>query len=234
MSTRRALVVRHVPEEDLAGFRAPIEQAGYAIETIDVGNPSFTTADLAEPDLLILMGGSMGVYERDANPWIGGEIARLAMRLDADRPTLGICLGAQMVAAALGATVASGPAPEIGFASIALTAAGRASPLATIGDTPVLHWHGDSFDLPAGVELLASTDRYAHQAFRRGNTLLALQFHAEMGVDRSIETWIANAGERLPALGLDADALRADYAALGPACAAAGRATIAAWLAMLA
>jgi len=233
VSARRALVVRHVPEEDLAGFRVPIEHAGYAVETIDVGDPRFATTDLTAPDLLILMGGSMGVYERETHRWIDGEIARLATRLDADRPTLGVCLGAQMMAAALGAAVARGPAPEIGFAPISLTVAGRATPLAAIGDIPVLHWHGDSFDLPAGVELLASTDRYAHQAFRRGTNLLALQFHAEMGVHHSIETWIANAGERLPALGLDADALRADYATLGPACAAAGRAVIGAWLAML-
>lgn len=232
--SRTALIVRHISYEDVAGFGDPITAAGYALDRVDATDPGFADIDLMAPDLVVLMGGPMGVYERDAHPWLGHEIARLRRRLDAGRPTLGICLGAQIVAATLGARVYPGPVQEIGFHPIALTAAGADTALAALGDTPMLHWHGDTFDLPDGTEWLASSPLYPHQAFRRGNTLLALQFHAEMGLDPRIDRWIANSAESLAALGLDAAGLRADYDRLGPACVAAGRAMIARWLAMLA
>lgn len=232
--TKTALIVRHVPYEGIAGFREPIEQAGYVLDRIDVADPAFPDVDLVSPDLVLLMGGPMGVYERDAYPWIGHEIDRLRRRLDADRPTLGVCLGAQIIAATLGAEVYRGPTQEIGFHPIAVTAAGDDLPLATLGETPVLHWHGDTFDLPDDAEWLARSPLYPHQAFRRGDTLLALQFHAEMGLDPRIDHWIENSADSLATLGLEGPALRADYDRLGPDCVAAGRTMIARWLAMLA
>ncbi len=231
--TKTALIVRHVPYEGIAGFREPIERAGYVLDRIDVADPAFPEADLVSPDLVLLMGGPMGVYERDAHPWIDHEIERLRRRLDADRPTLGVCLGAQIVAATLGAEVYRGPEQEIGFHPVAVTDAGTASPLDALGETPVLHWHGDTFDLPPDAEWLARSDRYAHQAFRRGNTLLALQFHAEMGIDPRIDHWIENSTDSLAALGLNGPTMRADYDRLGPDCVAAGRTMIERWLAEL-
>jgi GMP synthase (glutamine-hydrolysing) len=231
--TKSALLIRHVPYEGVAGFRAPIEQAGYAIERIDVGDPAFSSLDLAEPDLLIMMGGPMGVYEQDEHPWIACQLRRLARRLAADRPTIGVCFGAQMIAAALGARVYPAGVKEIGFAPVTLTAAGRDSALRHIEGTPVLHWHGDTFSLPAGVTLLASTPVTAHQAFALGRNVLALQFHPEMGEDPRIETWIGNGAESLAQVGTTAGAVRADYAALGPRAVAAGQALITDWLAGL-
>lgn len=229
---KRALVVRHTDYEGIAGFADPVEAAGYAIERIDIACPGFATADFLAPDLLILMGGPMGVYERAAHPWIAGELARLGARLAADRPTLGVCLGAQMIAAALGARVYPGPVKEVGFGALALTDAGRAGPLRHLADVPVLHWHGDSFDLPEGTTLLASTPRYANQAFARGARLLGLQCHPEMGEDLRFERWLGDAAYVAQG-GTTVDQLRADYAAKGPAAVAAGRATIAQWLAGL-
>ncbi|MBB5686217.1 glutamine amidotransferase [Sphingobium boeckii] len=228
--SKTALIVRHVPYEGIAGFRDPVEQAGYEISRIDVCDPAFSDADLVSPDLVILMGGPMGVYERAKNPWIAHEIERLAERLEADRPTLGVCLGAQMVAAALGADVYPGPAKEIGFHPIALTDHGAGTPLAHLEDMPVLHWHGDTFDLPAHTEWLARSARYPHQAFRRGSSLLALQFHAEMGIDPRIDAWIESSHESLDALGLCPRALRREYDERGPAVVSAGQAMIGAWL----
>ncbi|MDJ0276130.1 glutamine amidotransferase [Sphingomonas sp. 2R-10] len=220
---KSALIVRHVPYEGCAGYRVPVEAAGYAIDRIDVTDPAFATADLTAPDLLIVMGGPMGVYDVADHPWIPGEIAALSRRLDADRPTLGICLGAQMVAAALGAAVYRGTGSEIGFGAIDLTPV--ASPLTHVADVPVLHWHGDTFDLPEGAELLATTPRY-RQGFRRGVNLLALQFHAEMGEDPRFEAWVDY---------LDCPkhrgALTEQYRTLGPAAVRAGQAMIAEWLA---
>ena len=149
-----------------------LQAAGYQIERIDVASPDFAEIDLTEPDLLIMMGGPMGVYEQDVHPWIPVQIGKLSARLAADRPTLGVCLGSQMIAAALGARVYPGGHMELGFAPVSVNAAGAASPLRHIDGVPVLHWHSDTFDLPDQVELLGSTDRYAHQAFRRGANLL--------------------------------------------------------------
>lgn len=230
---RQALIVRHVPYEGLAGFREPIEAAGYALSRVDVGDPAFADTDFVSPDLLILMGGPMGVYERSKYPWIAHEIERLQERLDHDRPTIGVCLGAQMIAAALGADVYSGAEKEIGFSSLRLTGPGLDSPLAHLAHVPVLHWHGDTFDLPKQVELLASTDKYHHQAFRRGASVLGLQCHAEMGLDPRIGDWIAESGESLDVLGLRGEDILAHYEDLGGAAVRAGQAMISSWLAGL-
>lgn len=230
---KTALIVRHVPREGAAGYLQPIEAAGYRIERIDVASSDFAAADLCAPDLLIMMGGPMGVYETDRHPWIATQIDKLAARLAADRPTLGVCLGSQMIAAALGASVYPGGRTELGFAPVQLTAAGQASPLRHIDATPVLHWHSDTFDLPAGVELLASTHHYAHQAFRRGAKLLALQFHAEMGEDPRFEEWLTHFWADLDSASQCAHALRRDHATHGSMAVAAGRAMIGQWLAEL-
>src|SRR3546814_18214164 len=84
------------------------------------------------------MGGPMGVYETDRHPWIPHELERLSARIAADRPTLGVCLGSQMMAAAMGADVYPGPVTEVGFAPVTLTDTGRDSPLGAVGHTPIL------------------------------------------------------------------------------------------------
>lgn len=225
---KKGLIVRHVPCEGIAGFRAPIEAAGYDLDRFDVTDPSFWELDLTAPDLVVVLGGPMGVYERAAHPWILCEIDRLAKRIERGLPTLGVCLGAQMIAAAMGAKVYAGPAKEVGFAPLTLQAAD--SPLRHVAGVPVLHWHGDTFDLPEGTELLASTPGYAHQAFRRGPELLALQFHAEMGEDARFEAWLDGGVDYAAQAGTTVERLRAEHDAHGPAAVAAGRAMIAEWL----
>ncbi|MBD3759879.1 glutamine amidotransferase [Rhizorhabdus sp.] len=226
---KTALIIRHTPYEGIAGFRAPVEAAGYAIDRIDVTDPDFANVDFDQPDLVVMMGGPMGVYETDKHPWIGGEIVRLARRIMLDRPTLGVCLGGQMMAAAMGSRVYPGPVKEVGFAPVAVTGAGQSSPLRHIADVPVLHWHGDTFDLPERTELLASSDHYAHQAFRRGNNILALQCHPEMGEDPRFDIWLEDEPYVAQA-GLTVAALRAQHDRHGAAAVAAGRQMIGDWL----
>ncbi|RYD54750.1 MAG: glutamine amidotransferase [Sphingomonadales bacterium] len=228
---KKGLIVRHVPYEGIAGFREPIEAAGYILDRFDVTDPGFSRLDFNAPDLVILMGGPMGVYEREAHPWIGCEIDRLAGRIARGLPTLGVCLGAQMIAAAMGAQVYTGPVKEVGFSPVDLLPAGEDSPLRHIAGVPVLHWHGDTFHLPEGAERLASTGRYANQAFRRGPALLALQFHAEMGADPRFEAWLEGDAGYVAAAGNSHDRMRADHEALGAGAVSAGRAMIAEWLA---
>jgi GMP synthase (glutamine-hydrolysing) len=230
---KRALIIRHVPYEGVAGYRQPIEAAGYEVDRVDVTDPGFAAMDLRAPDLLIMMGGPMGVYEQDRHPWIGCQLDRLRPRLDADRPTLGVCFGAQMIAAALGAGVYAGPVKEVGFHSVSLHEAARDGPLRHLAEVPVLHWHGDTFTRPPGVEMLASTPAYAHQAFRRGPNLLALQFHAEMGEDPRFHDWMRQWPGAIAEAGGDEASLTAAHDALGPGAVAAGRAMIAQWLAAL-
>lgn len=229
MAQKTALIIRHVPYEGVAGYRPPIEAAGYHVDRIDVSDPGFSEVDLREPDLLIMMGGPMGVYEHDTHPWIACQLRRLAQRLEADRPTLGVCLGSQMVAAALGAHVYPGPVMEVGFHPVTVHAS-EAGPLRHIVDVPVLHWHGDTFTLPDSAELLASSDHYAHQAFRRGSNILALQFHAEMGLDPRFDAWLESGQEAIAMAGTDEHTLRAAHDVHGPVAVAAGQAMIAEWL----
>ncbi|WP_159869709.1 glutamine amidotransferase [Novosphingobium sp. 9U] len=230
MIQKTALIIRHVPYEGVAAYREPIEAAGYHVDRIDVSDPVFATLDLTQHDLLIMMGGPMGVYETEAHPWIAIQIERLAQRLEADRPTLGVCLGAQMIAAAMGATVYPGPAKEVGFHPVRVHDHALTSPLRHVVDVPVLHWHGDTFTLPEGVELLASSHVYEHQAFRRGSNILALQFHAEMGLDPRFNDWIEQWPGCIVEAGQDEASMRAAHDRLGPAAVAAGQAMIAEWL----
>jgi GMP synthase (glutamine-hydrolysing) len=130
---------------------------------------------------LVVMGGPLGAYEEASYPFLKKECELLATMARIGRPVLGVCLGAQLLAKALGAKVFPGHAAEIGFGSAELTAAAQRDPLfAGADDTlPVFHWHGDTFTLPDGAELLASSSTYAHQAFRFGNLAYGLQFHIE-------------------------------------------------------
>ncbi len=175
----------------------------------------------------------MAVYRPDLFPWLDNEIARLGERLAARRPTLGVCLGAQMIAAALGAKVERGPVREVGFAPVALTVEGNRSALQVLEGVPVLHWHGDGFVVPEGAVLLAETEYYP-QAFALGPTILALQCHPEMGTaDDGIEHWLYADAAYVEKAGTSITAIRADHARLGEKAAAAGRRMLGDWLATL-
>lgn len=226
---KTALVIRHVPYEGIAGFRAPVEAAGYVIDRVDVTDPDFAQVDFDTPDLVVMMGGPMGVYETDRYPWLGCEIARLARRIMLDRPTLGVCLGSQVIAAAMGARVYAGPVKEVGFAPVTIHDAGLASPLRHIEGVPVLHWHGDTFDLPERAELLASSDAYPNQAFRRGDNILALQCHLEMGEDPRFDAWLEDE-PYIHSAGRTVEELRGQHDRHGAVAVAAGRRMIADWL----
>lgn len=129
---------------------------------------------------LVLMGGSMSV--NDDLPWIPQEIACIREALDRDLPVLGICLGAQLIAKALGSRVYANRVKEIGFAPISWTEAAASDRLFTgfTGTETVLHWHGETFDLPLGAEHLAWSDDCRNQAYRVGTNVYGLQFHLEV------------------------------------------------------
>ncbi|MFT3688523.1 glutamine amidotransferase-related protein [Paenirhodobacter sp.] len=155
--TRTALAIRHVPFETLGTFEEVLEDTGYSLRYADVAAGDIAALDPLAPDLLVVLGGPVGVYEADTYPFLETELALISRRLAAGLPMQGICLGAQLIAAALGARVAPTGIKEIGFAPIDLTDAGQRGPLRHLVGLPVLHWHGDAFALPEGAELLATT-----------------------------------------------------------------------------
>jgi GMP synthase (glutamine-hydrolysing) len=228
----RVFVIRHVVFEDLGSFGPLLNRLGYTIHYIDAGYDELTDED---SDLMIVLGGPIGANDDADYPFIRDELRLIERRLKANRPVLGICLGSQLMARALGAKVYRAKAKEIGFTPLQLTDAGRQSCLAPIADRPVLHWHGDTFDLPDGARHLAATDICPHQAFAWGSNdaALALQFHPEVTA-RGLERWyIGHTGE-LAAVGLSIPKLRQDAARHGAALETAAADVLTRWLATVA
>ncbi len=231
-ASRRALAIRHVAFEDLGSLGDTLRRRGFEISYVEAGVDDLSGRDAAADDLVVVLGGPIGAYETENYPFLVPEIAFIERRLKAARPVIGICLGAQLMARALGARVYAGPAKEIGWSPLSLTAAGAASPLRHLApeQTEVLHWHGDTFDLPPGAELLASTASYRHQAFAIGRHALALQFHAEVTAI-GLERWfIGHAVEIAGVAGLTVPRLRAETARGAERLAAQGPLCFGAWL----
>ena len=178
-ATPTVLVIRHLLFEDLGIFAPVLTESGYRIDYVDAGIDRIDPDAVYDADLLVVLGGPIGVGDQRAYPYLTDEIAAIAERIDRGLPTLGVCLGAQLIASALGARVYPNRHKEIGWSPLQLTAAGQASCLRHLADVPVLHWHGDTFELPEGSAHLASSSVYPHQAFSVGSHALALQCHPE-------------------------------------------------------
>ncbi|MBO9198452.1 glutamine amidotransferase [Rhizobium sp. 16-449-1b] len=230
--TKTVLALRHVHFEDLGLFADTLMEAGYDIRYSDVGDLDFCDGDPRAPDLLVILGGPIGVYD-DHYPFLQAERAFIRARLESGLPTLGICLGAQLIAAALGEKVFPTGLKEIGFSKLMLTDDGMASPLRHLEDVHVLHWHGDTYGLPLGAANLASSALVEQQAFSIGENVLGLQFHPEAETDQRFERWLVAHAAELGSAGIDIAALRRDAALYGPPLATAARALLREWLAGL-
>jgi len=207
---KTAIAIRHVAFEDLGSFEAILSASGYRVCYRDVGKGELSEDEFVQTDLLIILGGPIGCYETDTYPFLKDEIELLTMRVRRNSPTIGICLGAQLIAAALGASVYRGPVKEIGWAPILITDEGMNSALKHLGHQKlVLHWHGDTFDLPSGARLLASTKHITNQAYAIGHNILGLQFHAEARV-AGHEQWLIGHAVELATGHRDVTKLRDD------------------------
>lgn len=227
---KSAVAIRHVGFEDLGAFAPALREAGYQVHYWDIGEQELWTLEPVRTDLLIVLGGPIGAYEDAVYPFLKEEIDLLEQRLAANRPTLGVCLGAQLIARAAGARVYPSGAKEIGFAPITLTEAGRSSCLAPFMDAPMtLHWHGDTFDLPAGAERLASTDLCENQAFAMGPNIVGFQFHPEASA-KGFEKWLVGHAAELAAAKIDVPGLRADAQRYGAELERKAQAVLSAWL----
>lgn len=221
-----AIAITHIAFED-AGLIAPVlAERGVPLES----HPAWDIPEAAaEAPLVILLGGPISANDTASHPFLDREIALARDRIAAGRPTLGICLGAQIMACAIGGTVGPG-GTEIGWAPVSLTEAGRASPLAALDGVPVLHWHGEVCTLPGNVESFATTPACGMQAFAPGPRALALQFHAEAGAD-GIEPWLVGHTVEIAATpGVSVAGLRAETDRHAPRLAAAGQKLFRRWL----
>lgn len=232
---RKAIAITHVAFEDLGSLEKELERANYAIEVVNACTTDLRGVD-PNADLLVVLGGPIGVYEHDAYPFLKTELELIRLRLAERRPTLGICLGAQLIAAAAGASVHPGTqGKEIGWGSLH---AGRHAALhpefapLLADDLHVLHWHGDTFDLPAGAHHLAGTNAYPNQAFALGRHALGLQFHPEVS-SSGMERWYVGHACELGSAGINVPKLRQESETFAPALEIAAQRFWAGWLVLL-
>jgi GMP synthase (glutamine-hydrolysing) len=182
------LVLQHIACEPPGVYEDVLLERGARIHRVelDEGEP---LPDGREFAAVVAMGGPMSVNDEEELPWIRAEKAFIAETVRAGRPFFGACLGAQLLASSLDAEVVPGPAPEVGLLPVFLTEAAREDPLfaGLPHELLTLQWHGDTFSLPEGAVLLASSPAYPNQAFRFGRSAYAVQFHLELSREMAAE-----------------------------------------------
>ena len=178
--SRRVLAFRHVPFESAGRIESVLRERGISLEYADLYRDGAAAPDPADAAGLIFLGGPMSA--NDSLPYLRREMEIIAAAALRGQPLLGICLGAQLIAKASGARVYRNPEKEIGWFDIHLTDAAAADPLLAGANRTetVFHWHGETFDLPAGAQWLAHSARCRHQAFRLGDSVWGFQFHLEV------------------------------------------------------
>ena len=183
----RVLVFRHSPSDGLGLIGDALDAHAIAYQYADLYAPSSDGALAYDADAMILMGGSMSA--NDALPFITREIEYIRSAVERGTPVLGVCLGAQLIARALGERVYANQVKEVGWAPVTFTDAALHDPLfhGIAEDQVIFHWHGETFDLPSGAELLASSAACRNQAFRVGDRIYGLQFHLEVTPDMIVE-----------------------------------------------
>lgn len=201
--------IQHLAFEDLGSLEDIFYDFGFRVRYFEAGVDDLTPA-LNYEGLTIILGGPIGVYEKEDYPFLKDELEGLKQRLLENKPTIGICLGAQLIAQALGAKVYAGHQKEIGWSELEIKSLDSDSNVLTsLENIKVLHWHGDTFELPNNATLLASSTIYPNQAFSVGNNILALQFHLEM-IEESFEKWLIGHTCEIRHAGLSIPQLRED------------------------
>lgn len=205
--------VQHIGYEDLGSFETTLVREGFDVRYICSARGDLAELDAQTPDLLVILGGPMGAYEEERYPFLSHEIAFAERRITAGLPLLGVCLGAQITAKALGAKVYKGEVgKEIGWHPVHVNEAGMKTPMRHLCHeaTNMMHWHGDTFDQPQDTILLASSDLYACQAYTYASHVMALQCHPEVTPEKLERWYLGGAGEIAEIEGLTVNDLRRD------------------------
>jgi GMP synthase (glutamine-hydrolysing) len=189
---RKLLVFQHAATEPLGVLDPMLRRRGFRIRYVNFARDPHAQPDIGRYNGLVVLGGPMNVDQGERYPHLATEIAAIQEAMRRELPVLGICLGAQLLAAALGATVRPHTVREIGWYDLHPTAAAAQDRLLRHfdGRQPVFQWHAYTFDLPRGAALLASTASCEHQAFRFGDRAYGLQFHLEAD-EALIRRWLA-------------------------------------------
>ena len=175
----RSHIFQHVPFEGPGSIEPWLRAAGHHVTRTPFYTDGTTLPDVPDIDLLIVMGGPMSVNDEQQFPWLVAEKAFIRRTIDAGKPVLGICLGAQLIASAMGARVYPNPTREIGWFPIHGCTAPGTNNFSFPSSVDVFHWHGETFDLPPGATPLASSAACQLQAFQLGTSVIGLQFHLE-------------------------------------------------------
>lgn len=210
---KKALVIQHVASEGLGNLEPVLIKSGYEINFIRLWLDDFSKFDPIKPDLMVVLGGPIGVYNRDKFPLLDKEINFIKMRTKfKNLPTLGICLGSQIIAHTLGANIYPGQNGfELGYHQLTNLDGSSLFSNLNQNELKVLHWHGDTFDLPPGTKRYASSKQYINQAYATENfKIMGLQFHLEVA-PTEFEGWlISNAPELLSDPQINIAELRSD------------------------
>jgi GMP synthase (glutamine-hydrolysing) len=189
-SMHPVLILRHMPQEAAGTLEHALTKAGLAFRTIDLFVETPQSLPIDQAAGLIVLGGPMNVDEVEKYPFLRSDVAWIQQALDHKTPLLGVCLGSQLLAKTLGATVHPNGIKEIGWYPIEWLPAAAEDPLfRRSGRATIFQWHGDTFDWPADATPLAQSELCSHQAFRYGETAYGLQFHIEMTAEM-IEAWL--------------------------------------------
>ena len=213
------LILKNVPAEGPGTIEDYLRERGIGFRVIDLQSESSPT--MQNEDTLVIMGGPMSVNDADVYPFISKEVALAADFMRKGKKVFGVCLGAQIMAKALGANVYPGPEKEIGWYDIELLEEGIRDPVMSklavhprAGDFwkkfRVFHWHGETFDLPKGAVWLAKSALYPHQAFRYGNNSYAFQFHIEVRKETVYE-WLKDEPVDMGKIAKETEAFYDDY-----------------------
>ncbi len=193
--SRKILICQHVAYELLGTLNPLLKRNGFRIRYVNFGRHPHARPLMEDYDGLVVLGGPMNCDEVEKYPNLAYEVELIRKAIDQNKPVLGICLGAQLMARALGASVTANPEKEIGWYPLELNDQGRTDSLLQYlapqhsSLFPVFQWHGDTFDIPKGATALASSPLCRNQAFKYGDKAYALQFHLEVD-EAMIYRWL--------------------------------------------
>jgi GMP synthase-like glutamine amidotransferase len=225
-------VLQHHPSENLGGIADALEGAALAWQYARVFNQQPIPREMKGAGGLVILGGAESVYQLDRYPYLRDEIALIQNALAESKPVLAVCLGSQLLAAALGSQVRRGSQREIGWYPIRLNEASGDDRLmrGLPHEFTAMHWHSDVYDLPSGATALASSDLTRVQAFRYGANAYGIQFHAEM-TREILMALVTEFSEGLKRVGIDGQAIVAQADAHLPKLEAIGAQIFSRWAA---
>jgi GMP synthase (glutamine-hydrolysing) len=190
---KTALILQHTPEERGGLFETILEEKGWALDVRPLFEGALLPTNLKDHGMVLIMGGPMSANDEASHPFLKEEIPFIRKALKIGHSVMGICLGAQLMAKALGARVYPGPHKEIGWYWLNQTPSAREDPLFSLLDPYflVFQWHGETFDLPSEALCLSGNLTYPNQAFRFGTSAYGLQFHMEI-TKPMLKTWLSS------------------------------------------